>query len=74
MRAEPDGLGPGDVLVLRGRVGYGEHHDESVFYVNEVIRRLPAATYRGWARAERRRSARARISRRGAVTPARQNR
>ena len=46
----------GDVLVVRGNVGYGEHHHESVFYVNEVIQRLPASTYRSWARAERRRT------------------
>lgn len=46
----------GDILVVRGSVGYGQHHGEDVFYVNQVIQRLPASTYRGWARTEQRRA------------------
>ena len=48
-------LSKGQMLALSGRRGYGEHHDEPVFYIDRAGPRVDRRTYSGWARHEARR-------------------
>lgn len=42
----------GQYLVVQGSVGHGDHHGETVFFVNELLRVLPAGTHTKWRRYE----------------------
>jgi hypothetical protein len=45
----------GDVMVVAGFEGHGDHHNEAVFHIKSVKKVLPARTYRAWRRHETRR-------------------
>jgi hypothetical protein len=40
----------GSGLLVDGNHGYGEHHDEPVFYIDTVKAEVPAKVHRGWRR------------------------
>ena len=46
----------GSMLVVSGSYGYGEHHDETVFYINRIEGRIDRRDYDGWRRQEVRRN------------------
>jgi hypothetical protein len=45
----------GEMLALSGSRGYGEHHDEPVFYIARAEPTVDQRTYSGWQRHEERR-------------------
>ncbi len=44
----------GEYVVLEGEYGYGQHHDEEVFYVTNLVDRFDDACYRRAHRHEQR--------------------
>jgi hypothetical protein len=44
------------MLVVAGSYGYGEHHHETVFYINSLEGRIDRRNYDGWLREEARRT------------------
>jgi hypothetical protein len=49
-------LQTGSMLVVSGSYGYGEHHNETVFYIDRVEGQLDRRDYDGWLRQEARRN------------------
>lgn len=48
-------LHTGSMLVVSGSYGHGEHHQETVFYINSVEGQIDPGDYDGWMRQESRR-------------------
>jgi hypothetical protein len=46
----------GSMLVVSGSYGYGEHHDETVFYISRIEGQIHRRDYDGWRRQEARRN------------------
>jgi hypothetical protein len=49
-------LSAGQILLASGSHGYGYHHNETVFYINNGCRILDRRAFRGWIRHEVRQS------------------
>jgi hypothetical protein len=47
-------LQTGSMLVVSGSYGHGDHHQETVFYINRLEGQLDRRDYDGWMRHERR--------------------
>jgi hypothetical protein len=43
------------MLIVSGSYGHGEHHNETVFYINAIEGQLDRRDYEGWLRHESRR-------------------
>jgi hypothetical protein len=48
-------LQTGSMLIVSGSYGHGEHHNETVFYINAIEGQLDRRDYEGWLRHESRR-------------------
>lgn len=51
-------LQTGSMLIVSGSYGHGDHHNETVFYINRVEGQLDRRDYQGWMRHESRRVSR----------------